>query len=166
MCLFQRRMTTKSCIIYFSFKGWIDSKIWKVWFSILKLKIRRPIKRWLKWKDSSVNDQSNCFRNFNIVIFCSGSPAELIRFHHQPLRICFSFVCLFNFVLFYWSLCNQKSIIVVCLYFITSLITHTCIHIYIRILLYTPTHFHFACSNLVTSSYHKSYYFEFLAIKN
>ena len=65
---------------YFSIKRRSDSKIWKIWFSILKLKIRRPSK-YIDWSGRA--HQSDYFRDFDTVIFAlvpqqnwSGSTAE------------------------------------------------------------------------------------------
>ena len=78
---FQRKMPTNVCIIYFFIRRWRDRNIWKILFSILKLKISRRVKYswWPKW----------LFWGFQYSHFCSCSPAKLIRFHCPSLGIFF-----------------------------------------------------------------------------
>ena len=85
----QRRMPTNACIIYFSIKRWSDWKIWKVYFSILKLKIRRSIKYIVTSAVGRISWwQERLLQGFRYSHFFSGS-AEMISFHRPPLSIFF-----------------------------------------------------------------------------
>ena len=104
-CLFQRRIPTNACIIYFSIKRWSDSKTLKIkiafwsWRKGDQLNIVTEVVWLISWWPEQL------FREFQYSHFRCGSPAELIRFHRQPLWIFFLFVSLFC-----WWLCKCKSI--------------------------------------------------------
>ena len=90
--------------------------------------------------------------------FCSGSLAELIRFHKPPLPILFFFislfVCLFILLMGMWL---QAYIIVflkyqLMIFYHKSTIMHTYVDIYIEIysqLTHTPTQLHFVYNIVV-----------------
>ena len=97
ICLFQRSMPTNICIVYFSIDRWSDGKIWKIWFSILKIGIKR-----LNNKVTQVAGLISWWPErhlweFKYSNFCSGFSAELVSFHHTQLWI-YLFCLFFLFV--------------------------------------------------------------------
>ena len=108
ICLFHCHfMPTNAYMVNFSIKRLSDSKILKIWFCILKLKIRRPI----KYSDPSGRVHQLMIRvtvlGISIQSFLLRVTSR-IRFHRPPLGI--------YFFMFYWCLYNyHKSFIIVCL---------------------------------------------------
>ena len=172
ICLFQRTMLTNTCIIYFSIKRWSDSKIWKIYFSILKLKFRRPIK-YSDWSGRAHQLMPRAtVSGISIQSFLLWLLSRTDQFPPLTTVNTFSFFCLFV-GLFCWCVCNRKSIynclLEVSVDDILSQIynnphIYTQIHTHILTYIHTPTHLHIKfCLQyiiavvLMISSYDKFY---------
>ena len=91
------RFNANASITYSFIKKWSVSKISRIWFNILKLKIRRPI-----YSDSSVN-----VWGISILTFLLWLPSRSYRFHGPTLWIFCLFVLFFLFFIDGYVTTNQ-----------------------------------------------------------
>ena len=129
VCLFQRRMRSNACVIYFSIKRWRDSK----------MKVRR-----IAYNDSSSSSHHLMTRTTDLGLQysypISDSPAELIRSHRPSLWILLLFFFQFCSVDGYVTT-NHRYLLEVSVDDISSKV-FMLIHTYIHICIHTDSHIH------------------------